>query len=80
MKTLTLKTDESFFERVGVLAQRLHISKSELIRRAITDYETSLARKEMQQQMQKASMRVREESARVNREFEETLLDGLEDA
>lgn len=34
MKTITLKTDDTFFEKVNDLAKHLHLSKSELIRRA----------------------------------------------
>ena len=39
MKTITLKTDDNFFEKVTDLAKQLHLSKSELIRRAVAEYE-----------------------------------------
>ena len=39
MKTITLKTDDTFFEKVNDLAKHLHLSKSELIRRAVAEYE-----------------------------------------
>ena len=42
MKTITLKADEDFFEKVTLLAKTLHISKSELIREAIREYERNL--------------------------------------
>ncbi|WP_353661550.1 ribbon-helix-helix protein, CopG family [Hydrogenimonas sp. SS33] len=79
MPTLTLKTDERFFEKVTDLARRLHLSKSELIRRAIADYEATIRRKELEEQMRKASMKVREANRKIEKEFESTLKDGLDD-
>jgi predicted transcriptional regulator len=77
MKTLTLKTDDRFFEKVTDLAKRLHLSKSELIRRAIADYEEHIRRKELAERMKEASYRVREVNRRINESFETTLADGL---
>ena len=39
MKTITLKTDDTFFEHVSEFAKSLNLTKSELIRRAIAEYE-----------------------------------------
>ena len=79
MPTLTLKTDERFFEKVTELAKRLHLSKSELIRRAIAEYEATIRRRELEEQMQKASAKVREANLKVSQEFESTLSDGFDD-
>ncbi len=49
----------SFFEKVSNLSKHLHLSKSELIRRTVAEYEEVMKRKEMKEQMKKASMRVR---------------------
>ena len=80
MKTITLKTDPHFFEKVTDLAEHLHLSKSELIRRAITEYERMIKKREMEAQMRSASRLVREANRKIDEEFEDTLLDGIEDA
>lgn len=79
MKTITLKTDDHFFEKVSELAKHLHLTKSELIRRAVGEYDEVMKRRMMKEQIQEASMRVRYESSKVNSEFDETLHDGLND-
>jgi len=78
MKTITLKTDDNFFDKVTNLAKHLHLSKSELIRKAIAEYEEAIQRREMKQQMKQASMRVRKSNTSINNEFEYSLLDGLD--
>jgi len=80
MKTITLKTDNHFFDKVSALAEHLHLSKSELIRRSIAEYELIIKRKEMEEQMRKASRLVRDANRQVNAEFDATIADGLSDA
>ena len=80
MKTITLKTDNNFFEKVNALAKHLHLSKSELIRRSITEYEQIVKKREMENQMRKASRLVREANRKINAEFDTAVLDGLDDA
>ena len=53
MKTITLKTDDLFFEKVSSLAKSLHLSKSELIRKSIREYENFLKRQELKEQINK---------------------------
>ena len=45
MKTITLKTDDIFFEKVSTLAKELHLTKSELIRRSVAEYEEHIKKK-----------------------------------
>ncbi len=78
MKTITVKTDDSFFDKVTTLAKRLHLTKSELIRQAIAEYEEVMKRKEMKEQMKEASLRVRKANSKVNKAFDNTLADGLD--
>lgn len=78
MKTITLKTDDNFFEKVTDLAKHLHLSKSELIRRAVAEYEEVMRRREMKEQMKEASMRVRKSNIIINDEFDDSLADGLD--
>ena len=78
MKTITLKTDDVFFEKVTELAKYLHLSKSELIRRSIVEYEEAIQRKKMKEQMRQASLKVRKANRMINHEFDDTLNDGFE--
>ena len=78
MKTITLKTDDNFFEKVTDLAKHLHLSKSELIRRAVAEYEEVMQRREMKEYMKEASMRVRKSNTTINNEFNDSLADGLD--
>ena len=77
MKTITLKTDDTFFDKVTGMAKQLHLSKSELIRRAVAEYEEVIRRKVMKEQMMNASLRVREPNRKMMEEFDDTLIDGL---
>jgi len=79
MKTITLKTDDTFFEKVTELSKQLHLTKSELIRRAISEYEETIRRRALKEQMRNASLRVKEHSKKINEAFSDTLMDGLED-
>ena len=80
MKTITLKADDTFFEKVNDLAKKLHLTKSELIRRSVAEYEALVVKKAMKEQMKAASLRVRESNKELSKAFETILEDGLEDA
>ncbi len=77
MKTITLKTDDDFFEEISNLAKTLHISKSELIRKAIKEYEKNLYKKSLKKKIREASLKVRNDIKNKMKEWEETNLDGL---
>ena len=77
MKTITLKTDNTFFDKVNALAKHLHLTKSELIRRSIAEYELVIRKREMEEQMRKASRLVRDTNRKINAEFDNTISDGL---
>ncbi len=79
MKTITLKTDDIFFDRISTLAKRLHLTKSELIRQSISEYETLIEKKAMKEQLKSASLRVRHADKETLDAFEVTLEDGLKD-
>ncbi len=78
MKTITLKTDNLFFDKLNALAEHLHLSKSELIRRSVAEYELLIRRKEMKEQMKNASLRTRTAGSQLVEEFDDTLADGLD--
>jgi len=66
MKTITLKTEDSFFEKVTSLAKELHLSKSELIRQSITEFENNVRNKKLKEKMMRASLKVREANREVS--------------
>ena len=79
MKTITLKTDDTFFDNVTNLAKHLHLSKSELIRRAVGEYEGAVKKREMKEQMKQTSLRARNANSTIIKEFDSSIADGLKD-
>lgn len=77
MHTITLKSDDTFYDMVNDMVKELGISKSELIRRSIAHYRESLNEQRLRERMRAASLKVRNHSLKINREFDETLSDGL---
>ncbi len=77
MKTITLKTDDSFFEKVNTLAKHLHLSKSELIRRSIAEYEKLSIKRTMKERMKEASLKVRDANREIVNKFDAIVDDGL---
>ena len=77
MKTITLKTDEVFFENITSLAKSLHLTKSELIRRAVREYENYIKIQAMKEQIKQASFNVREANKKISNEFDMLSDDGL---
>ncbi len=61
------------------MAKHLHLSKSELIRRAVSEYEGVMQKREMKEQMKLASLRVRNANNTIMREFDDSIEDGLKD-
>jgi metal-responsive CopG/Arc/MetJ family transcriptional regulator len=78
MHTITLKTDDNFFAMLNELVATLGITRSNLIRNAVVSYKENLEKEQLKQQIQKASMKVRNESKTVAVDFEESLSDGLD--
>jgi len=62
-------------KKVDEQAKALHIPKAEYIRRAITEMNKQVARELRKKRIMNASKRVREESMKVNAEF-----DAIEDS
>lgn len=79
MKTITLKTEDSFFEKVTSLAKELHLSKSELIRQSIAEFEKNVKNKRLKEKMMRASLKVREANREIVNDFDGTVEDGLTD-
>ena len=77
MKTITLKADDSFDERLTRLAKRLGTTKSGVIREAVGSYERQIEREELARRIREASLKTREEAERTGREFEAADADGI---
>lgn len=80
MKTITLKTEDSFFEKVTSLAKELHLTKSELIRQSIAEFEANIRKNRLKEKMMSASLKVREANREITKDFNETVEDGLNNA
>ncbi|MDF1875765.1 DNA-binding protein [Sulfurimonas sp. SAG-AH-194-I05] len=78
MKTITLKTDDVFFENITALAKRLNLTKSELIRRSVKEYESFIKKQMLKNQIKQASLKVREHNQIITKEFDSFSHDGLE--
>jgi len=79
MHTVTLKADNQLYQQISQMADELHLSKSELIRKALVAYQENLSKNKMQQALQSASLLVRDANATLNNEFDELIFDGLSD-
>ncbi len=77
MHTITLKSDDAFFEMLTEMTKKLNTTRSELIRRAVMHYKDEMEKELLKEQIQKASIKVREHSRKVSQELEDTLEDGL---
>jgi len=79
MPTVTLKTDNHLHQQISQMAEELHVSKSELIRKALIMYQQNLAKNKIKHSLQNASLKVRDVDASLNNEFDALSFDGLND-
>ena len=77
MHTITLKSDDTFYNTLEDMVKILQTTKSDLIRKAVIYYKNSLEKEKLKEQIKNASFKVREESLEISKEFEHTLSDGL---
>ena len=77
MHTITLKADDKFFATLNELVSKLGTTRSNLIRNAVINYKETLEKEQLKEQIKKASLKVRNESIQITKEFENTLDDGL---
>ena len=77
LHTITLKSDDTFYNTLEEMVKSLHTTKSDLIRKAVVYYKDALEKERLKEQIKNASFRVREESLKIYNEFESTLNDGL---
>ncbi len=77
MHTITLKSDNDFFVMLNEMVKSLDTTRSDLIRKAVIHYRDVLEKEKLKIQLKKASMKVREESLMISKEFENSTNDGL---
>ena len=77
MHTITLKSDDNFYNTLEDMVKTLHTTKSDLIRKAVVYYKDALEKEMLKEQIKNASFKVRGESLKVSQEFEPTVNDGL---
>ena len=83
MKTITLKTQDDFFDQINEMAQQQHLSKSALIRKAIKAYQKQIKDEETIKKIQASSLETRGMDKALLKDFEalddESLLDSWKD-
>ncbi len=77
MHTITLKSDDTFYNTLEDMVKTLNTTKSDLIRKAVIYYKDALEKERLKEQIKNASFKVRVESLKTSQEFEDTLNDGL---
>jgi hypothetical protein len=77
MHTITLKSDDNFYNTLEEMVKSLNTTKSDLIRKAVVYYKDALEKERLKEQIKNASFKVREESLKISQEFDTTINDGL---
>lgn len=77
MKTITLKSDDTFDALLTELARNLNTTKSGVIRAAVINYKNYLESVSLGRQVREASLRVREEALEKASELDAAHADGL---
>ena len=70
MHTITLKSDDTFYNTLEEMVKTLHTTKSELIRKAVIHYRDALEKEKLKEQIKNASFKAREDSLKTSQEFE----------
>ncbi len=77
MKTITLKADNEFNDMLNQLTLRLHINRSDVIRKAVKNYSKHLDQQALRKKIRSASLKTREQAIQAAENFEEVNSDGL---
>lgn len=70
MTTVTLRLSENIVHKIDINAHTLHMNRSEYIKKAILEMNQEVEARERKQKLMAASQLVRQESMKVNTEFE----------
>ena len=77
MKTVTIKADDEFDALLTGLANRLHTTRSRIIRDAVRNYQQQLDREALRERMRSASQKTRQQALDAADELAAANADGL---
>ena len=77
MYTITLESDDTFYNILDDMVKSLNITKGELIKKAVISYQSVLEKEKLKYKVKQASLKVRDESLKISQEFNNTINDGL---
>jgi metal-responsive CopG/Arc/MetJ family transcriptional regulator len=69
-KLISIKLDEKLLEDTDTMVKKLGISRNKFVNEAIAEYTRVKKRTELEEQIRKASLLVRESSMEILKEFE----------
>lgn len=69
MPVISIRLPEKLLHQLDQMAKLLHIQRTEYIRKAIEHMNTEIDKNARKEKLVQASLRVREESMRINKEF-----------
>jgi metal-responsive CopG/Arc/MetJ family transcriptional regulator len=78
-RTLNLKINENLYDLTDQISREEHMTKTEIVENALRLFVKENERKKLAKEMKKASMLARASSLESAKEWEVTLLDGIED-
>lgn len=71
MTTISLRMPDNFLHEVDAFAEELHLPRAAYVRKALEQMNAAMAAERRRKKLVEASMKVREESMKVNAEFSE---------
>jgi metal-responsive CopG/Arc/MetJ family transcriptional regulator len=77
VNTITFKSNDDFCSILDNLSKDLGESRSQVIRSAVIYYNDLIEKRKLRESFKNASLKTREDSIKIEREFEDTLSDGL---
>ncbi len=77
MHTITLKSDDTFYNTLEDMVKTLNTTKSDLIRKAVVYYKGALEKEQLKEQIKNASFKVRADSLKTIHDFDSSVNDGL---
>ena len=71
MNTISLRLPDDFLHTIDIFASELHIPRAEYVRKALEMMNATVAGERRRNRLIAASLKVREESMKINAEFSE---------
>lgn len=71
MMTISLRMPDDFLHEVDVFAEEMHLPRAAYVRKALERMNAAVAEERRRKRLMEVSLKVREESMKVNAEFSE---------